>query len=157
LPDSRIVIEQINVEFELIDRLFKTYGTLLQRAVEDDSIDVIEATALASVVHSFYNGLENVFTIIGKRFDHTMPTGEQWHRSLLFQMGKPTPFRRSVLSDNTIVALGVYLAFRHFYRHSYSYFVDWNKLRELVISMDLLWSQVKSEIQTFIYTLETEE
>ena len=38
------------------------------------SPDLVEITALASVLHSFYNGLENVFLSISKAVDADVPT-----------------------------------------------------------------------------------
>jgi hypothetical protein len=154
LPDRTEVIEQIEVEFELMEQFFETYAVLFQRAVEDEKINVIEATALASVLHSFYNGLENIFVVIGKRFDFRMPTGEQWHRSLLLQMSTPTPLRSPVLTEETVAQLIDYLSFRHFYRHSYSHLINWNKLKQLVLPMPALWLQVKRELQHFIQSLQ---
>ncbi len=39
-----------------------------------------------------------------------------------------------------------YLTFRHFYRHSYTYFLNWVKLEQLVISLEAVWSQAKAEL-----------
>jgi hypothetical protein len=38
-------------------------------------------TALASVLHSFYNGLENIFLSIARHVDQQVPTGDRWHRA----------------------------------------------------------------------------
>jgi hypothetical protein len=86
---------------------------------------MIEVTACASVLHSFYNGLENIFLSIVKRIDRNVPTGDRWHRDLLYQMGKETPERKQVLTNKTIDQLVDYMGFRHFYRHSYSFSLEW--------------------------------
>lgn len=144
------LIEQIELELTLLDRLFDIYQELLQRAEHDEQLSLVEITALASVVHSFYTGLENIFTNIALAVDQTTPSGERWHRTLLEQMGLPSPKRQAVLTPTTTQSLREYVAFRHFYRHGYSFLLDWNKLKRLVKPMAALWIDIKAELQTFI-------
>lgn len=81
------VVSQISFEISQIDGLFESYSNLLLR-IRQEKPDLIETTAIASVLHSFYNGLENIFLCIAKRIDQNIPEGDQWHRDLLYQMGK---------------------------------------------------------------------
>jgi len=150
------IIEQIEFEITQIDHLFDVYGELFQRALQESALSVIELAALASVVHSFYNGLESIFVNIAKRLDQNVPTGSQWHRDLLIQIGTPTASRGSVLTDTTITHLTNYLGFRHFYRHSYTFFVEESKLDQLVIPISSLWLQVKLELVTFVESLKNQ-
>ncbi len=114
---------------------------------------LIELTAMASVLHSFYNGLENAFLSIAKELDDSVPRGPRWHRDLLAQMAQATPKRKPVISTTTRQRLTDYLGFRHFYRHAYAFFVDWNELEKLVIPLQAVWAQTKSEFQSFLDTL----
>ena len=43
-----------------------------------------------------------------------------------------------------------YLAFRHFYRHSYSFFLEWDEIANLVVSLDDVWAAVKAQLIRFI-------
>jgi hypothetical protein len=142
------------VEFELnqIEQLFEAYRDLLKRANEE-SLDLIEVTALASVLHSFYNGLENIFLSIAKEIDLEVPTGSQWHRDLLTRMTETTSRRAAILTPETAHRLVAYLGFRHFYRHSYSFFLDWKEMEELVLPLEEIWKQVRSEILLFLRKL----
>lgn len=90
--------------------------------------DLVEITAMASVLHSFYGGLESIFLRVAKRIDQSVPAGAHWHRDLLVQMTGVSLNRESVLSVETSEKLDSYLVFRHFYRHSYSYFLEWDKI-----------------------------
>ena len=150
------IIEQIEFEITQIDHLLEVYGELFQRALQESALNVIELAALSSVVHSFYNGLENIFVNIAKRLDQNVPTGSQWHRDLLIQIGTPTGRRGAVLTDTTITDLTNYLGFRHFYRHSYAFFVEESKLDQLVIPMSSLWLQVRLELVTFVESLKNQ-
>lgn len=117
----RKFVARIKFEISQIDQLLDTYAELLDR-VKQGTPDLVEITATASVLHSFYNGLENIFVIIAKEVDQNMPSGQQWHRDLLTNMTHPTSTRQMVLRTTTARRLADYLGFRHFYRHSYSFF-----------------------------------
>jgi hypothetical protein len=130
------VISQVNFEISQIDELFKSYSSLLHR-IRKVEPNMIEVTACASVLHSFYNGLENIFLSIVKRIDRNVPTGDRWHRDLLYQMGKETPERKQVLTNKTIDQLVDYMGFRHFYRHSYSFSLEWDELEIFLNSLEM--------------------
>lgn len=51
------IISQIEFEISQIDQLFIAYSDLLERA-QNNTPDLVEVTAVASVLHSFYNGLK---------------------------------------------------------------------------------------------------
>ena len=59
------VISQIEFELGQIEQLFEAYVDLLDRRNKKKP-DLVEITALASILHSFYNGLENIFLSIPK-------------------------------------------------------------------------------------------
>lgn len=146
---AKAVLDQVRFEVELIERLFSSYSDLLQR-VRKDPPNLVEITALASVLHSFYTGLENLFQTVAKEIDCELPVGEQWHRDLLWQMARATAERTSVISDETARRLLTYLAFRHFYRHAYSFFLDWNELSKLVFPMAEVWAQTRQDLEKFL-------
>lgn len=148
------IVSQVQFEVKQIDRLLDMYSGLLERSQEDEP-DLVEITALASVLHSFYNGLENIFLIVAKGVDADVPTGAQWHRDLLTQMTEATSDRKPVLSVQTARRLADYLGFRHFYRHSYSFFLDWSEMDDLVGLLPDVWQQTKREILSFLGNLNS--
>jgi hypothetical protein len=105
---------------------------------------------LASVIHSFYNGVENIFQTIAKKVDRDLPDTGQWHRDLLKQMSKITDQREAVISNELMTQLAVYLGFRHFYRHSYSYMLKWDELKDLVINLESIWENLKKSLHQFL-------
>lgn len=143
----------MNFEISQIDELFKSYSSLLHR-IRKVEPNMIEVTACASVLHSFYNGLENIFLSIVKRIDRNVPTGDRWHRDLLYQMGKETPERKQVLTNKTIDQLVDYMGFRHFYRHSYSFSLEWDELEILIVPVENIWQRIKDELEIFLNSLE---
>lgn len=146
------VVSQIKFQIEQIDQLLDSYTELLDRS-QKSTPDLVEVTAIASVLHSFYNGVENILLSIAKRIDQGLPTGSQWHRDLLVQMTQQTSKRRQVISVEMAQRLGEYLGFRHFYRHSYSFFLEWSEVDKLVSPLQEIWTQLKKELDLFINSL----
>jgi hypothetical protein len=105
------------------------------------------------VLHSFYNGLENIFLSIAKGIDQKVPTGAQWHRDLLNQMAEATSGRGPVLTIETTHRLANYLAFRYFYQHSYSFLLSWEEMQKLVTELAEVWNQTKQGLQLFLSSL----
>lgn len=147
-------IAQITFEIGQIDKLIASYSELLGRS-QTSMPGLVEVTAIASVLHSFYNGLENIFLVVAKRIDQQMPDSEQWHRQLLTYMAQTTPNRNQVLSADLTNRLTDYLGFRHFYRHSYSFFLDWAELEKLVVPLENVWGNTKTELEIFLQSMKS--
>ncbi len=143
------IVLQVKFEIGQIDQLLRSFAGLLT-SVQENTPDLVQMTALASVLHSFYNGLENMFLSIAKGVDEAVPTGAQWHRDLLIQMTKATSNRGPVLTDELARQLAGYLGFRHFYRHAYSFFLEWSEVEKLVTPLEKVWDQVKAELELFL-------
>ncbi|MCP5108577.1 MAG: hypothetical protein GY950_34650 [bacterium] len=146
LPD-RI---QEDIEFELgeIDLLFQLYQKELLDM--EKSPNLVELTALAAVLHSFYNGIEKTLLIIAKDIDKNVPADLNWHKTLLEQMAKKNEHRSAVLTGDMKDELLKYLGFRHFFRHSYSFHLKWERLEELAKSLREVWGKFKSEISALL-------
>ncbi|MCA9875618.1 MAG: hypothetical protein KC441_18230 [Anaerolineales bacterium] len=149
---SETISERIQRDTALIDQLLAAYANLFLQ-VKQKPPDLVQVTALASVLHSFYNGLESIFVTIAKEVDGTVPTGDRWHRELLEQMGSATEFRDAVLPLPLRSQIQNYLAFRHYYRHAYSFFLRWEELRELVLPLTAVWDQTKAVLHQFAASL----
>ena len=106
------------------------------------------------LLHSFYNGLENIFSRIARKIDENMPQGDEWHKELLELMARQTEKRKNiVLSDTTCEDLKEYLGFRHFSRHAYAFDLDWDLMMELVLRLDEIKEKVFNEIRSFMQQL----
>lgn len=145
---SETISQRVQRDVALIDHLLAAYADLLLQ-VEQKPPDLVQMTALASVLHSFYNGVESIFIIIAKEIDDAVPTGDRWHRDLLEQMGMANEFREAVLPLPIQLQLQNYLAFRHYYRHAYSFFLRWEELRELVLPLSAVWDQTRTVLNQF--------
>ncbi len=79
---DNLVKEQIKFKMEDIDKLFSEYSLIFEK-IKIEIPDLFDMTILGSVLHSFYNGLENIFEIIAKNIDNNVPTGNKSHQELL--------------------------------------------------------------------------
>lgn len=145
-------VTDITFQLALLERLFQEYESLLERT-RQRAPDLVETTALGSVLHSFYNGLEGIFLIVAKRVDEDELQGSQWHRDLKARMAEAYPGRPAVISHELSDLLDAYMAFRHFYRHSYSFFLDWAELQKLVTPLVDVWARARDEISRFLGSL----
>lgn len=146
------VKKEIEFEIEEIESLFSLYKKELFDL--EQAPNLVEMTAFASVLHSFYNGIENILLTIAKHIDKNTPSDSNWHRSLLFQMTGENEFRKPVLSEDTRDELRRYLSFRHFFRHSYSFDLEWEELEKLVNPIHEIWKRFKTEILSFLSRIE---
>ena len=64
-------------------------------------------------------------------------------------MADPTEYRKNVISEITFTQLEEYLGFRHFFRHSYKFRLDWDKLERLVLNLESTWNNVKKDLESF--------
>lgn len=143
------VRQKLQHEIQQIDQLLESFQPLLN-LTEAREPDLVELSALATVLHSFYGGIENIFTTIGKKIDDRIPTGTKWHKDLLTQMSRSTDSREAIINDQQSASLIGYLSFRHFFRNSYAYQLDWDQMRPLVESIAETWEELKAPLHRLI-------
>lgn len=148
------VLDHVRVGIKQIERLFTEYGDLL-RHLQQEQPNQVELMAAASILHSFYNGLEITFRSVAKNLDGKIPSGSDWHHELLNQMARATEKRPALLSAQSPAILKEYLDFRHFFRHAYSFSLDWNRCGNLIQTLPEVWAQVRNDFGTFIEAFES--
>ena len=141
--------EKILLEIEKIDSLIEKSSVLLNKCNILEP-DFIELNAIGSVLHSFYNGLESIFKLIYKSYNEKSLSSRMWHSELLTEMFKIQENGISLFNKPLLNDLKEYLGFRHVFRHSYGYEMDWNRLAPLFKKMSHVWENVKSCILNFI-------
>jgi hypothetical protein len=145
-PDLR---DQIEVEEAQLQRLLEVHKPLLEKC-RTQSPDPIELSALSALLHSFYTGVENLFRRIAIEVDGRIVTGESWHRRLLLQMAEETERRPAVISSGLLERLRPYLQFRHVFRNSYSFQLQWDKMEPLVLDYEGTFALLRAEIAGFV-------
>jgi hypothetical protein len=137
-------------EISRIDKLLNDISPLLKLCQIKEQLDIIEMTATAQVLHSFYNGVESVIVLPFKYMNEKLPNDFRWHKTLLEMAYGANSKNEEILSKDVKDKLDDYLSFRHFIRHSYSSELDWKIMRILIIEIEDIWQMVKTDFEAFI-------
>ncbi|MDR0681020.1 MAG: hypothetical protein LBG15_04095 [Dysgonamonadaceae bacterium] len=146
--DSAIT-QKILFEIEQIDELINETGLLFDLCKIREP-DFVERCGIALILHSFYNGIENIVLIIVKNKDPVLPNGIKWHKELFAKAFEKTEKRSQIFREELRVPLNDYLQFRHFIRHSYSFQLKWAKMKNMLFDMNIVWNRIKEDINIFI-------
>ena len=133
--------EQVEAEFENIER------TLADIPDSDSlsNLSRLELAGLATLLNNFYNGIENILKTVMTTKGMNLPDGPSWHRDLL-NAAKSL----NIISESSAGKLKQYLAFRHFYIHSYSFDLDAEQMENLIKDILIVYDRFKDEIQKTI-------
>lgn len=112
--------------------------------------DIIEKSAVALLLQSFYNGIENILIIIVKHFDKKLPNSSKWHKELLEMSFEKLQEHGPIFQKELKVTLTDYMTMRHFIRHTYGFKLDWEQMKELTNEIDSVWVMVKEDLNKFI-------
>lgn len=141
--------KRVAVEMEMLHRLMGRHPDLIEKSRSVDP-SLVEIDALAALLHSFYNGVENLFKLIAKEFDGGLPESPNWHTLLLFTMSHATNQRPAVISDTLAKLLKGYLDFRHVFRHAYSFELQWSRMAPLVWNVEETFRRLEQEATRFL-------
>jgi hypothetical protein len=143
---------QIEIEIENLERLIKENKAITNRFTENPGF--IETRAAGSVLHDFYCGVEKIFKRIAIFINNELPGGEDWHMELLLQMSRPAnkKFPR-VISQVLLEKLKECLRFRHLFRNIYGFELNWERFKNLSLSLEDLLCELKDSLNRFIDNL----
>ncbi|MFG0329896.1 MAG: hypothetical protein ACF8PN_08365 [Phycisphaerales bacterium] len=129
------VREHVEIELDGLNRLIDDHRSLLKTLEQRDPVPW-ERSAIAAMLHSFYCGVENCFARIAREIDGARVAGPDSHATLLMSMTKPARHRSAVIPVELAGRLKAYLRFRHFFRHAYTFNLDWLKMAPLVEELE---------------------
>lgn len=135
------VHEQIEAEFENIERTLSD----IPSSESLPNLSKLELAGLATLIHNFYNGIENILKKIVTATGRKLPEGHSWHQDLI-----NTAVSNEIISESTARTLRQYLAFRHFFSHSYSFELDQKRMANLVKDIRVIFDCFKDEINKAI-------
>ena len=131
------VRERVAAELENIDRVIAQLPDVHSLA----SLSELELAGVAALLHSLYNGVENILKQIVMDRNGNIPDGASWHRELLNNAGA-----NATVSSSTAKQLRPYLAFRHFFSHAYSFDLDRGRLIPLVANAQATVAAFKTDV-----------
>ena len=122
----------------ILDRVKRTLEGL-----EGEPTD-LEVAGLGKYVHDFYSGVERIFERIAVALNGGTPEGKRWHTDL------------SLIDHDLAVKLHRYLRFRHLFRHTYGYELEWEELRPLIEGMSEVFKTLRERVEEFFKALSGE-
>lgn len=111
--------------------------------------------SLAYQLHNLYCAFEDLFKMIADFFENRIEERAHYHRELLWRMKIPIEgIRPALLSEESYKLLDSLRAFRHVFRHTYSYELDPKKLALVVEDALKLRALYQGEIDRFLEQLQ---
>lgn len=149
-----VVISRLEAELKNIHRL---YETLEQRNLLNNNKDLaiklsddFTLRAVGSIFHDFYTSVENMFKIVARYIDESIPEGAEWHLELLQQMATPIiKTRGPLISSQTKDLLNEFRGFRHVFRNVYGFNLIGKRLESLLTIFPSTVSNVEKDIKNF--------
>lgn len=133
---AAVVLRRVRTEVEvdhatLVDLFEELKATVRDRG--EEPYERVWLVYLATLVHAYYTALETLLTRIVRDLDHEVPSGERWHRELLWQSMLEVPEKRPAVIPRSLHRdLEALLRFRHFFRHAYGLQLDPAKVKEVI-------------------------
>ena len=145
----------IRDELEKLSKLEKEFQAAYEMLGQDkNQIPAYDRGAIGYMLHSFYNGCENIFRSIARFFENDVEP-QTWHRNLLKRMKYEVEgYRPRVIDDNLFKLLDDFRGFRHKFRHSYSYELDWEKERLVAAKLPDASKLLHRQINEFLKAID---
>ena len=111
--------------------------------------------AVALNLHSFYTGVERIFTDTARTMEGSVPSSPSWHQDLLLQMSaEMSRLRPPVITRGTRDRLSEYLNFRHVVRNVYAFKMRFDRVQELAVGLRVCYEAVTRDLTNFAASLD---
>jgi predicted nucleotidyltransferase len=154
MPDEpkAALTQEIADQLASLDRTVDQAKGLLQRLPQPPTF--VEINAAGKLVHDFYNGAERIFERIVVRLGPGLPGGPGGYTLLLRGMESAVEGIRPAVVDHALaLRLLDYLRFRHIFRHTYGYELEWDRLRPLLQGLEETLSQLRTQLDRVLTAL----
>ncbi len=140
---------EINQEILSLEALLRELETLKPRLAQKE-ISNLDLRAAGSILHDFYNGVENIFRRVAQELNGGLPAGEDWHKQLLTDMSLDVKgVRPPLVSEDLKLKLQKYLGFRHIFRNVYGFHLEQEQIKVMVKEFPRILSWLRREIAAF--------
>jgi len=154
MSEQSALAGRIHEYIDDLEKVVKRASLLSTKALKSGDDGYWDGVALN--LHGFYGGVERIFEDIARTIDGNIPSGPDWHISLLVQMSAEALDRRPpVISREVRYALDEYRGFRHVVRNVYAFNFRPNRLKELVDGLSGCFNSLKQELLVFVQFLES--
>lgn len=118
-----------------------------------EQVNAYHRGAIGYYLHNFYNGCENIFRSIGRFFENDLGP-QTWHADLLKRMKLAIEhYRPAVIDEGLYRLLEDFRVFRHVYRHSDSFELDWERERLVARKLPRAAALLRSQVEAFLAKL----
>jgi uncharacterized protein YutE (UPF0331/DUF86 family) len=138
--------EHCDAEFENIEAVLAELDLII--VPEKTGYTTAEMAAIATFIHNCYNGVENVLKRIFYYNKLEIKDSPAWHKDFL-----KAALDQRIISTDLYNSLSIYLSFRHFFVHAYSFTLRWEELKPLIDDLADTIKRFKSEIDCYIEKL----
>lgn len=141
----------IGDEMDRISHVVSEFDRVKEKIdLPSDQVPNYDRGAVGYLLHGFYNGCENIFRSIARFFENDLgPTS--WHKDLLKRMKLEIPgYRPRVIDNELYTLLDDFRAFRHKFRHTYAFELDWEKERIVAGKLPSASEKLKKQINDFL-------
>lgn len=155
-----IVKGRVQLEMQNIGRLrdeLAARGFLIGTVPINDKLsDQFTLRAVGSILHDFYTCVENMFRIIARNMDESMPESPGWHNDLLQQMSLSIEdVRPPVISSQTLDYLNEFRGFRHIFRNTYGFNLIGERMERLLRLLPMTIDSLTTDIALFVSEMES--
>ena len=151
MDKGRIAILKAEMQVQ-IGEIDKIYTKLEERRREKGRAG-IESTGYQ--LHNLYCAFEDLFKIAADAFENHIQDESQYHIELLRRMTMSIEeVRPPLLSTESYQLLDALRAFRHFFRHAYTYELDERKVRIVLEDAIKLRELYRQDIERFLDSFE---
>jgi hypothetical protein len=148
LSEQSALAGRINVYLPELDRVVERVIMLSTKAINSGDDGYWDGVALN--MHNYYSGVERIFEDIARTIDASIPSGSDWHQSLLVQMeGESNGLRPAVISGELRNLLDEFRGFRHVVRNVYAFNFRPARLKDLVDNLTGCHAMLKLELLDF--------
>ena len=133
--------QRIKVELDNISQVL----TEIERIKGKENKATVELAGIATFIHNFYSGIENILNQILREKNITVPKTESWHKSLL-----ALSIENEIITKHLRDTLSEYLAFRHFFVHAYGFMLEERELLALVNNIDNAFIEFNEAIKKYL-------
>lgn len=137
--------EKVEAELEQMDQVLRE----LPGIHRINHLSGLELAGTASLLSSWYHGVENILKQGLLASGVALPSGAAWHRDLL-QSACAQGMISTALRDGLVPFMG----FRHFFTHAYGFDLDPERLLPLVRDIHPVCSVFRKEAKRIASTLE---
>ena len=145
----RVLIAEVEDDLRAAGEIQRRVSEKLDQ-LADRQPDFFELGALGYCAHNFYNACEGALVRIARVFENRIDS-DQWHVDLLQRMRlEVEEVRPAVIDVRVCRQLDELRRFRHLFRHSYGFDLEWQKLSDVLEQVRRVYGPFVQQMSAFL-------